>query len=107
MALTVQDVELGRYFPFGYTDGAKPGFKATVTLQLGDLSYEQAKVTLTPEATKAVVALIVSEAMKTLTVDLDAIDVAGAPGKPKPERIDSDAVANLIAADADMIEVAA
>lgn len=90
MALTVQDVELGRHYPFGYGDGAKAGYRASVTLQLGERSYDKIAVELPPEATKAVIALIVAEAMKTLTVDADAIDVVGGPGAPKPEPVETD-----------------
>lgn len=93
MALKIQDVEFGRHYPFGFCDGAKPGYQCTVTLQIGDASYDRVALKLPPEATKAVLAVMIAEATKLLTVDPDSLDVMGAPGAPKPDEPITDAVA--------------
>lgn len=95
MALQIKDAELGQHYPFGYARGAKPGYQCKVTLQVGEKSYENFSLKLSDEATKSVLALIVAEAMKQITLDPDAIDVVGAPGEPASEEAPGECAAPI------------
>lgn len=79
--MKLKNVEIKPTYPHGYGRGAKPGFGCTVTLQYGEMNYETFDVILSAEATREVMALAATRAMEQSAIDLDAIDVTGAPGE--------------------------
>lgn len=87
--MKLKNVEIKQTYPHGYGRGAKPGFGCTVTLQYGEMNYETFDVTLSAEATREVMALAATRAMEQSAIDLDAIDVGGAPGEPELEPLEA------------------
>lgn len=75
-------IEIGMHYR-GYGEGAEPGIKCEVEFRIPG-SYSSAKVKLTDEQTKEVVALAARLALTQFDFDAGGIDVVGTEGKPRP-----------------------
>lgn len=80
--MKLREIKMGQHFS-GYGEGAVPGIKCEVELQVGERYSSSVTITLTPEQTAEIVAKAVELAMTHLAFDPASIDVVGKPGTPR------------------------
>ena len=93
--MKLRKIEMGPHYS-GYGEGAEPGIKCEIELQVGERYTSSVTVKLTPDQTKQVAALAVELAISHLAFDPASIDVEGRPGKPRPQ---SEPAADLVDAE--------
>ncbi len=91
--MKLREIKLEPHY-VGYGEGAVPGIRCKVTLQVGERYHSAVTIALTDEQTAEVIAKAVELALTQLTFDPSTIDVKGTPGTPRPrgEPVDADVV---------------
>ena len=95
--MKIQDAKLAQEYRHGYGEGAVPGYGCTVEVQTGERYYEKTTIALPPPAVDRIMKAIAAEVQAMFVIDLDAIDVIGKAGVPRPET-----AVDVAAADADV-----
>lgn len=80
--MKLREIKMGAHYS-GYGEGAVPGIKCEIELQVGERHTSSTTITLTPEQTAEVVAKAVELALTQLAFDPASIDVIGKPGTPR------------------------
>jgi hypothetical protein len=80
--MKLREIKMGSHYT-GYGEGAVPGIKCEVELQVGERYSSTVTIVLTPEQTQEIVAKAVELAVSHLAFDPSSIDVIGKPGKPR------------------------